>query len=243
MDHIETKISIITPCYNSLASIKKTINSVINNQNIMLEYLIIDGGSTDGTYKFIKELKSTNIRIISEKDHGPYDAMNKGIRNATGEIIGIINSDDWYEPKIISKILNIFDLNKNIDLIHGDMNIWKDNKFIRVQKPREINRYQLLKGMPINHPTCFVRKEIYHKYGLYDITYRICADSEFVFRLWSEGVGICYLPEVISNMNLGGLSDRMKITSAFESFNIKRKFNFSSPLIYYYLLRSLMRVF
>ncbi len=200
------KFSIITVCFNSKSTIGKTIESVVNQNKSEYEYIIVDGKSSDGTLDIIKDVKKKyhNIRVISEPDAGIYDAMNKGIEIASGDIIGIINSDDWYEKNALLNIEKIFLSNQNVEIVTGQMNLcYRDGKYKKTLPLVDVDR-NIFKCMPIYHPTMFVKKEVYKRIGKYNINYKYAADYDFVIRAYLSGINMIQMPIVISNMRLGG---------------------------------------
>ena len=167
------KVSIITPSLNSEKTIEQTINSVLNQRYTDFEYIIIDGNSSDHTVDIIKEYISLfggRMRYISEKDDGIYDAMNKGIKLARGNVIGIINSDDWYEKDALEKVVNFFS-NNDTDVIYGKMNILTENAQLEEYPVCDLSA--LWYKMVIPHPTVFVRREIYKRYGVFNTQYNL----------------------------------------------------------------------
>ena len=199
--------SIITVCYNSEKTITDTIESILNQSYQNFEYIIIDGGSTDRTLEVIKKYKSKfegNLRWISEKDEGIYDAMNKGINIAKGDLIGIINSDDWYNSKALEMILCNYE--KNIDIYHGDIYFIEEIQNCLYIKRKNGNKLNLIKnGMSILHPSCFVNKNWYEKYK-YDTRYRISADYKFILESFVNGANYKYINYPFSFMRFSGIS-------------------------------------
>lgn len=203
MDH--PYISIITPCLNSAATIRHTILSVLN-QKLPIEYIIIDGGSTDGTLDIIAEYSERISRIISEPDEGISDAFNKGIYYANGKVIGILNSDDRYEDNILEAISDVFQT-YSPDVLHGNLRYETAvaERFIEKPSPEKIWRL-----MTIYHPTMFVRKEIYKRIGAYSKEYKYAMDSEWVHRALRKQVRFHYVDKTVTTMLLGGVSDRLR---------------------------------
>lgn len=206
-------ISIITVCYNSELTIEDTIVSVLKQKYINFEYIIIDGDSKDSTLNIIKKYEKEFVDrgicyyYISEKDKGIYDAMNKGISMAKGDIIGIINSDDWYEVDIFGRIVEEYKNNNKPDIIHGNLNIYSQNKtYIETIKPKA-NYKKLRQGMILKHPTFFVNRDVYKNIGCFNQKYKISADYDFVFRAYQNNYRFYYLNNSISNMRLGGVSN------------------------------------
>ena len=206
------KISIITVAYNSGKTISNTIDSVLSQEYDNIEYIIIDGGSTDKTNEIIESYGDKISYCISEKDDGIYGAMNKGIQISTGKYIGIINSDDFYpDSNIIQKVVNEIQEKKS-DCLYADL-VYVDSenvkKIKRYWKSGEFNRTNFRKGWMIPHPTFFVSKEIYNTFGLYNLSLKSASDYEMILRLlYKNKVSVSYLPEVIVHMRDGGYSNQ-----------------------------------
>lgn len=207
------KVSIITATYNSEKTIQRTINSVIHQDYENIEHIVIDGGSTDNTLKIIQKHKDSISMFVTEKDNGIYDALNKGIKLATGDIIGFLNSDDvYYNKHVISKIVNIFE-KKKTDLIYGNL-VYQtkensSNKIIRYWKSNTFENSYLKYGWMPPHPTLYCTKEVYNKYGLYNDSYKIAADYDFILRVFKETALIkTYIPTVLVKMDIGGISNK-----------------------------------
>ena len=206
------KISLITPSYNSAVTIAHTVESIITQNYSDLEYLIIDGGSKDDTAKIVASYQDKiKINFISEPDRGIYDAMNKGIRMASGEVIGILNSDDiFYDNNVLSSIANAF-ADKKIEVVYGDIKYFSDdiNKIKRYWKTGEYKSGKLNNGWIIPHPALFVRKSVYERCGLYNIDFKIAGDYEFILRILKKyHLNLKYLPQVFVKMFDGGVSGR-----------------------------------
>ena len=205
------KVSIITPVLNSKDTIEQTIKSVVNQTYKKVEYIIIDGGSTDGTLNVINKYKSKISKIISEQDNGIFDAMNKGINKATGEIVGIINSDDFYiNNKVIEKVVKKIEEAK-ADICFGDL-IYidkKSEKVVRFWKSSEYIPGKFRYGWAPPHPSFFVRRKIYRKYGIFNTTFKIAADYELMLRFLEKyNLKSIYIPEVLVKMRRGGNSSK-----------------------------------
>jgi glycosyltransferase involved in cell wall biosynthesis len=204
------KVSIITVVYNNANTVAAAVESVIHQDYENIEYIIIDGGSDDGTLDILKEYKEHFVTFISEPDEGIYDAMNKGLKIATGDIIGILNADDLYSNNsIIAKVVDEFK-GKGGDAIYGDLQyVDKENKkIIRNWKAGSYNRENFKKGWMPPHPTFFVRKEIYRKYGYFNENFKIAADYELMLRfLYKNKISVSYIPEVLVRMRTGGESN------------------------------------
>lgn len=203
----EISVSIITVCYNSEMTIERTIQSVLAQTYKNLEYIIIDGKSSDRTMEIVgryEPMFQGRMKVISEPDQGIYDAMNKGIRNASGTLIGIINSDDHYEPDAVEKIVREM-TDAKYQILYGMLRVKHGEIETRITMPKHEN----LENEMIAHPTCFVTKSVYEDFGMFDLRYRSCADHDFMLRMrkhpeiifvpvyeviatFSEGYGMCY---------------------------------------------------
>ena len=205
-------ISIITTVLNGEKTIENTINSVLSQSFNDIEYIIVDGGSTDGTIEIINKYKSKISKFISEKDKGIYDGMNKGIKLATGDIIGILNSDDVYaSDDVIEAVVKEMD-EKNADACWGDL-IYVDkknpNKVIRYWESSEFQKGKFRRGWMPPHPTFFVRKFVYEKYGYFNLSFPIAADYELMLRfLEKKGIKSCHIPRILVKMRTGGESNK-----------------------------------
>ena len=205
------KVSIITTVLNGADTIRACIRS-IQSQTLTVEHIIIDGGSTDGTMNIIKEHKDKIAKVVSEPDKGIYDALNKGIKLAKGEIIGFLHSDDFYaHDRVIGKVADVF-VQYNVDSCYGDLKYVDKNNPGRVIRYWKSSRYSYGKfkyGWMPPHPTFFVKKEIYEKHGYFNIDFKISADYELMLRfLQRYSISTYYISDVLVNMRLGGKSNR-----------------------------------
>ena len=202
-------VSVITPCYNSAGTIAKTIESVLKQTYRNIEYIIVDGASTDNTMKIVKRYESEfegRMKLISEKDQGIYDAMNKGIRNAHGLLIGIISSNDYYELDAIENIVQNISGEK-YQILYGLLRTIKDEKEIMVYSKNHAN----LNNAMITHPTCFVSKQIYSDFGMYSLKYKYSSDYEFMLRMIrNKNVRFKEIYVIISNYSVDGVSSSVK---------------------------------
>lgn len=219
------KISVITVSFNSEKYIRHTIESILQQTYQNYEYIIIDGGSTDGTINIVKEYETNfngKLKWISEKDHGIYDAMNKGINLCSGEIIGILNSDDWYEKDTVENIARLFTLEPNTDIVHGKVNIVDfSGKFIKEMYLKE-NAYDFKYSefMPIFHPTAFVKRDVYTNIGLFNTKYKIAADYDFILRGINNKLHIAFVNKVITNFRDSGISSKRVYLSYWEATRV-----------------------
>lgn len=204
------KISIITTCFNRESTIRDCIESVLSQDYPDIEYIVVDGASTDGSLSVINEYKDRISTIISEPDSGMYEAINKGIRVATGDVIGLLHSDDFlYAPGTIRHIAEEFEASQ-ADFIYGDglfVDAVNTDKVVRNWISGEYKKKKLRRGWLPLHPTCYIRKAVMEEWGVYDESYRIAADSELLVRyLYEADLKVRYLPEYIVRMRMGGLS-------------------------------------
>jgi glycosyltransferase involved in cell wall biosynthesis len=205
------KVSLITVTYNSARFLQNAIQSVYNQDYPDIEYIVVDGGSTDGTLSVIEQNASCITKWISEKDNGMYDAINKGMKMATGDVIGILNSDDMLASKdIISKIVNCFKEQK-VDSIFGDLlyvEAEQTSKIHRCWRGMTYNRKSFNLGWMPAHPTFYVRRDIVEQLGGYETHYFSAADFELMTRyLYKHRISSYYLPELIVKMRTGGMSN------------------------------------
>ena len=213
------KVSIITCTYNSAATIADTIKSVNAQTYQNIEHIIVDGLSKDNTLEIVKEFAGERQIIKSEKDNGIYDAFNKGIRMATGDIIGVLNSDDFFtSDTIIEQVVNAFNKG-NIDAVYGDIHFVKPdnlNKCVRYYSSKSFRSWMMRMGFMFAHPSFYVKREYYENLGLYKTDYKIAADFELLLRFVVKAKIKCkYLPLDFVTMRTGGAS-----TESFKSKNI-----------------------
>ena len=206
------KISIITSVYNNKETIEEAIKSVLNQTYKNIEYIVVDGSSSDGTIDIIKDYEGHITTFVSEADSGIYDGLNKGISLASGDVIGFLHGDDIYaSDSIIEDIVVAFEKDSNLDAIYGDLIYTPRNnttKVLRYWKSREFHKNLLVKGWMPAHPTFFVKKKIYEKYNNFDTTFKIAADYDFMLRVLSAGIEVKYLSKIIYKMRVGGKSNK-----------------------------------
>lgn len=210
-------VTIVTACRNAAKTIGQTILSVINQGYSDIEYIIVDSNSTDGTADIIRHFEQNISLWIQESDDGIADGWNKGIRYASGEIIGIINADDYYMPGTIATVIDAFRTNPDRGFVFGDLEVVNEQSGKRhVEKGRDTYESTLPYEMSVRHPTMFVRSETYRRLGSFDGRYRLAMDHEFLCRMTSRGIKGRYIPRTLSVMRQGGLSDVNRILAFSE---------------------------
>jgi len=205
------KISIITVSYNSAVTIKDTIESILSQDYENIEYIIIDGGSTDNTVDIVKKYADKISYFVSEPDKGIYDAMNKGIKAANGDIVGILNSDDFYPNSyVISNVAKTF-VNQDCDAVYGDLVYVKENDSSKIARYWQSGEYTIKKiknGWMLPHPTFFVKKEMYDRHGYYNTDLKSAADYEMILKLlYKKNISVFYIPMILVKMRMGGRSN------------------------------------
>jgi glycosyltransferase len=233
------KISIITVCLNTAETIEDTMKSVLSQEYEDVEHIVVDGGSTDGTLDTVNRYAEHTARIVSEPDKGIYDAMNKGIRLATGQIIGFLNSGDVYmDENVIGRIEQALETN-NADCCYGDLEYVAENNpsnTIRRWKSQPYRDGLFKKGWHPPHPTFFVKRAVLQRYGVFDLRYEIGSDYELMLRLLKKhGITWCYIPAVLVKMRTGGRSNksvRQIVKANIECYKAWKRNNLSvSPFI------------
>ncbi|KRB58112.1 glycosyltransferase family 2 protein [Flavobacterium sp. Root186] len=213
------KITIITVCYNRKGTIEKAIQSVLSQNYHDIEYIIIDGNSKDGTQEIIESYTDRISKYISEPDKGMYDAINKGFQLATGDVIGLMHSDDeFYDRKAISRIAARFEYDSNIEGVYGDgiyVSNDKEERLIRDRIGGVFSLKRVKKGWLPLHPTVYLKKAVIDKHGLYNLDFKIASDTEFLLRyLYKHKINMSYIDAYIVKMRMGGMSTSLK--RAFE---------------------------
>ncbi len=219
------KISLITVCYNSSKTIEDTLNSVKSQTYSNIEYIVVDGGSKDNTNDIVSKYKDIVTCHISEPDDGLYDAMNKGVQIATGDVVGILNSDDVLANEfVIEKIVAGFS-DVNLDAVYSDLVYVSENdlsKATRLYSSKMFSKRMIRFGIMIPHPTFYVKKACYMQLGLYKTDYRVAADFELLTRFISQGIKIHRLPFISVKMREGGVSSSGILWRIHQNFEIVR---------------------
>jgi glycosyltransferase involved in cell wall biosynthesis len=206
------KISVITAVYNNRDSIADALDSALGQTHDDVELIVIDGASTDGTLDVLRGYGNRLAVLVSEPDQGIYDALNKGLRFATGEVVGLLHSDDLYaDEHVLTRLTEAF-ADPGVDAVYGDLvYVSKDapDRVVRYWKSGVFTPQKLRHGWMPPHPTLYVRHSVYERLGLFDTNYSIAADYDFMLRfLGQSGVRAAYIPEVLVKMRLGGASNR-----------------------------------
>jgi glycosyltransferase involved in cell wall biosynthesis len=204
-------ISVITAVFNRAGTLAEALRSVREQRCPNVEHIVIDGGSTDGSLAILDAHKAHIAKIISEPDGGLYDALNKGIREASGDVVGFLHADDQFaSPTALARIAAAFE-DPAVDAAYGDLVYVKQHdvsRIVRYWRAGQYTRAQLTHGWMPPHPTFYVRREVYARCGAFDTRYRIAADYENMLRiLWRGHVNAAYIPEVLVRMRLGGVSN------------------------------------
>jgi glycosyltransferase involved in cell wall biosynthesis len=206
------KITIITVAYNAEQTIESTINSVLSQTYPCIEYIVIDGASSDGTYAIAEKYGDRISKLVCEPDTGTYDAMNKGIAMSTGDIIGFLHADDIYsDDTVISRVIDEFSKAK-VDCVFGNLvyvDRYNTDNIIRYYSAGDFSIDRFAYGCMPPHPTFFAKKSIYDKYGVFKTNYKIAADFELLARfLWTNQISYRYIPDVLVKMRMGGISTK-----------------------------------
>jgi len=206
------RITIVTAVFNAQATIADALRSVADQSHPDIEHLVMDGGSTDGTIDAIQSSDCDRITLVREPDDGIYDALNKGILRATGEVVGLVHADDFFaHPDVIKQVAAAFS-DPQVDAVYGDLDYvaaTDTTRIIRHWKAGEYRPARLKWGWMPPHPTLFLRRRVFERHGLYDTRFRIAADYEAILRYFAKGgVRAVYLPEVLVKMRVGGESNR-----------------------------------
>lgn len=243
------KVSIIVPTFNSAKTVEDTIKSIINQNYIDFQIIIQDGGSTDNTKDIVAKYPMAMLGWRSEPDNGIYDAMNKGISRATGEIVAILNSDDTWLPNVLERVVSVFVRNPDVGIVSGSIEAWenssKGNKIIL-----KSSILHLYKGMTIQHPATFVRRSVYECVGLFNTCYNIGADYDFLLRCIKVNIPCIILEDILTRMRVGGNSsstltlDGWRVRSAHKlSSAVKEPLSYTNNFIRHFARRIILNNF
>lgn len=215
-------ISVITVCFNARHTIEKTFQSLLSQAYENIEYIVVDGGSSDGTLDVIDKYRNVIKKFVSERDGGIYEAMNKGIRMANGEIVGIINADDYYAPNALMQVMQVYQADRNLDVIFGNcstVNSFGD--IMRDDKPRIDFQHGVVSVL---HPSTFVSRRCYLRHGCFDESYRYAGDYEFFCRLAYRCASFSYINTTLAYFRTGGFGSRVGIIKEKENIAITYKY-------------------
>lgn len=234
------RISIVTACFNSDATLADSIESITSQEFGEWEHLILDGASTDGTLAVIDRFPDTRRKVLSEPDTGVYNAMNKGIAQATGDVIGFLNADDAYESdSALSEVASAFE-DSGVDLVYGNLCYVDYNdtdKVVRDWKSEPCEEGMFRRGWMPPHPSVYARRALFERYGVFDESFDICADWEWLYRMFEvHGVRTRHLNEYLVRMRLGGVSNRSLsnvLRSNWQAARAFRKHGKRVPLLFY----------
>lgn len=242
------KVSIITVCYNSEKTIEDTIRSVAGQTYKDIEYIIVDGGSTDQTNEIVKKYSDIVSVHVSETDNGLYDAMNKGIKLATGDVVGILNSDDFFvSDDSLAELMNGFS-SPDIDAVYSDLVYVESentNNVTRLYSSKIFKKSLIKFGIMLPHPTFYAKKNIYDNYGLYKLNYRVAADFEFIARCVMNNITLNRVPSITVKMREGGISSSGFLWRIHQNMEIVRacKENGISTNIFFVALKLPYKLF
>ncbi len=243
------KITLITVCYNAVATIEDTIRSVNSQTHPNVEYIVIDGSSSDGTLEILDTYKSNISKLISEKDNGIYDAMNKGLALANGEVVGFLNSDDIFAcSTVLEQVANVFS-NPEVSLCFADLVYVKKNnteKIVRYWKSSEYIHGAFSRGWSPAHPTFYARKSVYENYGTFNASFKLAADIDLMMRFLEKAKLVSeYVPEVWVKMRMGGETNKSIKNIFNQNMEVIRSLKSQGiivSLIKYSLLKILNRI-
>lgn len=232
------KISVITASYNNGKTVQQTFDSVLSQTYPMVEYIVIDGCSTDGTLQILESYRSQLDVLISEPDDGIYDALNKGILHSSGDIVGFLHADDLFESRdTLENIANAFDI-PGVEAVYGDLVYVRKNdtsKIVRYWKSCAFNEKLLYKGWMPPHPTLYLKRSVYERLGMFNTQYRIAADYDLILRFFGEGkLFSAYIPKVLVRMRNGGVSNKSIktiIKKSLEDISVLRRNKIGGLLI------------
>ncbi|MGQ1946489.1 glycosyltransferase family 2 protein [Geofilum sp. OHC36d9] len=205
------RVSLITVSYNCLNELMLTAKSVASQSADNLEYIVVDGGSSDGTAEWLKDGNTGVTKWVSEPDHGIYEAMNKGLAMATGDVVGFLHANDTFADANILKEIRAFFFNHEADFLYADLEYVTNEaapKVVRYWKSGVFSMNKLRQGWMPPHPTVYFKRELLVRFGDFDTSYRISADYEWMLRVLTAGVKVVYMPTVAVQMRIGGASNK-----------------------------------
>jgi glycosyltransferase involved in cell wall biosynthesis len=222
-------VSLITIVFNGEKHLEKTIRSVLAQDYPNIEYIVIDGGSSDSSVSIIRSFEDKIAYWISEPDKGISDAINKGIKASKGELIGLINSDDWLEPNAIENVMKAYEPNT---ILYGDVSFWVNGTKTR---STHSNHNRLREGMTLAHPAVYVPKKFYETFGNFNTNYKVAMDYDMLLRLYMNKLPFKNINCVLVNMNLGGISDKRWLLGIKEELRSKNIYFNRLANLYYFM--------
>lgn len=228
-NNMSSLVSIVTVVYNGAQTIERCIKSVLNQDYKKIEYVIIDGGSTDGTIEIIEKYRDRLEYFRSQPDKGIYDAMNIGIKATKGDIVVLLNADDWLEPEAISTGVDVLERYVNVDILHANIISHENNKS-KIFRPNISSARMFWQGMVYFHPTFFVRRRVYDG-RMYDEKYRIVSDYKFTMECLRDGVNFYFLDKGLVNFSEGGMSSKF-LVRIWEGHQIRMELGFNKILVW-----------
>lgn len=225
-------VSVITVSYNAAQTIEKTIQSVVQQTYANIEYIVIDGGSTDGTVDIIRKYAEHLTYWVSEPDKGIYDAMNKGIKKASGDIIGILNADDWYDDNTVNVVAEKFHQNPDLDLIHGDIIYTTQEGTPYARFAPTFHGEDIWHDMIFYHPTCFLKRQVYSQYGMFSTEYSLAGDFDLMLRFFLKKIKYEYISDDLVYFRLGGASHQSAELGMRQQMDISIKYGYNKIFAY-----------
>ncbi len=213
--------SIVTVAFNSASTIEDTIKSLLSQSFQDYEYIVIDGGSTDGTVDIVRKYEDKISFWCSEKDAGIYDAMNKGVSHSKGRFVAMLNSDDWYEPNTLEIVAKSIEINPDADVITGAVQFWRDGKkdLLCLSKLNGLSR-----SMTVYHPTSFINRTTHEAFGNFSLKFPLASDYDLILRLWLQKKQFVVIEDVLSNMRLSGISESNWSQSLKDATKVKLQY-------------------
>jgi glycosyltransferase involved in cell wall biosynthesis len=227
---ISPLVSIITVCFDAEATITETIESVLRQSYANIEYIIVDGGSTDGTVDIIRSYEARfgdRMRWTSAKDDGIYHAMQKGIDGAKGEVVGILNSDDWYEPHTVEDVVRSYRVNGS-GVYYGILRVLREGK---LEELKSVAPEYLFRDV-VGHPAYFVSRDVYVTHGSFDLQYRFAADYDLMMRYHRMGIAFWSVEKILATYRQGGRSGQSGLNTLLEQLSIRRRYGYLTGLQY-----------
>lgn len=229
------KVSVITSCFNRAETIRDTIESVLAQTYPDIEYIVVDGGSTDGSREIIESYRDRITKIIFKPDRGMYEGINNGIREATGDVIALCHSDDvLFDSHTVEKVVEAFEQHPYAEMVYADgVFTNQQGRAVRVWKGKSFRRWLVCCGWLPLHTTCYIKREVFSRYGLYDESYKIAADTKFLLSVFYKyHIPTAYLPQMVIRMRMGGASTNKQTQQAMwrEDIRVFSELGFRFPV-------------